>query len=454
MLVMKFGGTSVGSIDAIQRVAKIIKSRLERQPAVILSAMGKTTDKLVLLWEYAVEKDKKKTDELYEEIIQNHQKIIDELGIGQDKLFRSAFAKGVDELRQNVDRILASETFGLDLYDALISMGEFFSTNIMAAVLRLLDIDGMMVDAREIMVTDSNFSAAHPDFDASTTNVVKKIKPFMGKKVPIMQGFIGSDTTGRTTTFGRGGSDYSATLLGAMLGVDTVEIWSDVDGVLTADPSLVSEAQRIRNMSFHEAAELAYFGAKVIHPSTLLPAIERDISVIILNSMNLEFGGTVIQKHNPISKHEGRVKSIAYKEGLTVITVTSTRMLMAHGFMAKLFEIFDKYHTAVDLIATSEVSVSMTIDNAEHLEKIRPELEEFADVKVESGKAIVCCVGEYLKRTPGVAAQIFGILKDVKIYVISMGGSDINLSFVIDEKDLPQVINSLHESTVLQKAIQ
>ncbi len=452
MLVMKFGGTSVGSTDAIKHVAGIIKSRLDRQPAVILSAMGKTTDKLVKLWEYAVERDKKKTDELLEEIIWDHHKVIDELAIGQDKLFQSSFTKGIDELKQKVDRILESETFGLDLYDALISMGEFFSTNIMAAVLRAMDIDSIMVDAREVMITDSNYSAARPDFEASKANVVKKIQPLMGQKVPIMQGFIGSDTNGRTTTLGRGGSDYSATLLGAMLGVDTVEIWSDVDGVLTADPSLVPEAQRIRNMTFQEAAELAYFGARVIHPSTLLPAIERDISVIILNSKNLEFEGTIIQKHNPVSEHEGRVKSIAYKEGLTVITVTSTRMLMAHGFMAKLFEIFDKYNTAVDLIATSEVSVSMTVDNAEHLDKIRPELEEFADVEVESEKAIVCCVGEYLKRTPGVAAQIFGLLKDVKIYVISMGGSDINMSFVIDEKDLPRVINSLHEHTVLQKA--
>lgn len=447
MIVMKFGGTSVGSADAILRVCTIIKSRLAQQPIVVTSAVGGVTNKLVALTKHAGAGEREKADALIDQIITQHRDIIKKLDIADDPTFAPMFETGVDMLKTAVENVFQNGSLNDELYDSIISMGEFFTANMLPAVLRRQNIQSDFADSRKLLRTDSTFSAARPLLDESQKLVDDLLAPMaQNGSVPVIQGFIGSDENGRTTTLGRGGSDFSATLFGAMLGVDTVEIWSDVDGVLTADPSLVEEAHRIRHMSFREAAELAYFGAKVLHPATLLPAVENDITVVVLNSMNTDFPGTAISKISPAdSAHSGQVKSIAYKEGLTVITVSSSRMLMAHGFMAKLFAIFEKYQTAVDLISTSEVTVSLTVDNTKNLDKILVELENIAKVKVEVDKAIVCLVGEGLKRTKGIPGQIFGLLQDTHIYSISQGASEINLSFVIDESCLPKVITRLHD---------
>ena len=447
MIVMKFGGTSVGSAKAIRRVADIIKSRLDQQPAVVTSAMGGITDSLVSLAEEAGQGRRNEVDALLDGIIDKHRKVIADLDIVADVTFIEEFEKGIQQLKEVVEKIFVNGSLTLQYYDALISMGEYFMAHILSAFLTKKNIPGQMVDSRRLLRTDSTYSAARPHYQESKSNVLKYLLPVIQQgKIPVIQGFTGKSKKGKTTTLGRGGSDYSATLFGSMLGVDTVEIWSDVDGVLTADPSLVSDAHRIRHMSFHEAAELAYFGAKVLHPATLVPAIENDITVVVLNSMNPDFHGTAIANTSPVDLlHEGRVKSIAYKEELTVITVSSSRMLMAHGFMALLFSIFEKYETAVDLVSTSEVTVSLTIDNIQRLDLIVPELEKFATVNVEKYKAIVCLVGEGLKRTKGIPGRIFGLLQDTHIYSISQGASEINLSFVIDQDDLPKVITRLHD---------
>lgn len=446
MIVMKFGGTSVGSAEAIRRVSNIIKTRLQKKPIIVVSAVGGITDKLVKLAKIAGKGEKENVDILLAEIIEKHQQIIKDLLIDKDVKLNGIINKGISELKAAVENILKEKSLNNQFYDSVICMGEFFSVNILVAFLNSTGIVSKMADSRDILVTDSNFSAARPLFDLSKSKAIENILPLVQEDmVPVIQGFVGQTEKGQTTTLGRGGSDYSATLFGAMLGVDLVEIWSDVDGVLTADPSLVPDAHRIRYMSFQEAAELAYFGAKVIHPATLAPAVERNITVIVLNSMNPDFAGTAISAQRPVDiTNEGRVKSIAYKEGITVITVTSTRMLMAHGFMALLFAIFNKYETAVDLVSTSEVSVSMTIDNPIHLEKIISELQQFSQVKVENAKAIICLVGDALKRTPGIPGQIFSMLQDTHVYLISQGASEINLSFVIDQDQLPKVINRLH----------
>lgn len=447
MIVMKFGGTSVGSADAIERVAGIIKSRLQQNPVVVVSAVGGLTDKLVELTHAACAAKHAEVERLQHLFLDTHQQLIKELNLSNDSALLSAVEGGINMLDSAVSRLQQEGAYSAELYDSLVSTGEFLSANILSAVVRRNGIDSRMHDSRKLLITDSEFGAARPLLDESEKRVRQDLQPAALKYVPVLQGFVASDEKGRTTTLGRGGSDYSATLFAGMLGADTVEIWSDVDGVLTADPSLVNKAQRIRHMTFQEAAELAYFGAKVIHPSTLLPALEKNIRVIILNSMNPDFGGTIISnKGEDLGEEDGRVKSIAYKENLTVITVISTRMLMAHGFMASLFQVFETYRTAVDLVSTSEVSVSITIDNTEHLNDIVQELQHFSNVEIETGKAIVCCVGESLKGTPGMAAQILGLLENTKIYAISQGGSDINLSFVIDDAELPRVINRLHES--------
>ncbi|MBN1483029.1 lysine-sensitive aspartokinase 3 [candidate division KSB1 bacterium] len=447
MIILKFGGTSVGSAAAIRRVCEIIKSRLPKQPLVVTSAIGGITNKLVSLAKIAGAGEEEKSKRLTLEILTKHRAIIRELGIDADTQLIAAFETGVQMLNMAVDNIYNNGRLTDELYDAVISVGEFFTAHMLPAALRRMGLSSEMTDSRKLLLTDSSFSAAQPLFEASKKRTQDILAPIVSAGiVPVIQGFIGSDQDGRTTTLGRGGSDYSATLFGAMLGAPIVEIWSDVDGVLTADPSLVKEAHRIRHMTFKEAAELAYFGAKVLHPATLAPAIEHNMTVIVLNSMNPEFPGTAISKTSPVDPSlAGRVKSIAYKEGLTVITVMSSRMLMAHGFMARLFAIFEKYKTAVDLISTSEVTVSLTIDNATNLEQIISEVAEIASVKVEKAKAIVCLVGEGLKRTKGIPGQIFGLLQDTHIYSISQGASEINLSFVIDEADLPKVIIRLHD---------
>ncbi|MBN1998145.1 lysine-sensitive aspartokinase 3 [candidate division KSB1 bacterium] len=446
MVIMKFGGTSVGSVEAIKRVATIIESRKDKHPIVVVSAVGKVTDKLVDLARYAAKKQPAKVDEILDGIRILHQEMMENLGL-TEKGFDKVLTRTLETLQEICATLNRTGEIVKHLYDDLLSYGEYLSSNMLACYLDHYVMKAVMADARDILVTDSQFSKAQPMFDESAANAQKRLLPLVKEgKVPVVQGFVGRDTFGRTTTLGRGGSDYSATLIGAMLHADVVEIWSDVDGVLTADPSLVLEAKRIKRMTFQEAAELAYFGAKVLHPATLLPAVKRNIPVYVLNSMRPGDDGTLITSTSP-NRGNGDsciVKSIAYKENLTVVTVTSTRMLMAHGFLASIFEIFNKYQTAIDLVSTSEVSVSMTIDNTEKLHDIKRELGHFSQVDVATGRAIVCLVGERMKITAGMPGKIFKLLDNTNIYLISQGASDINISFVIDESDLPLVIKTLH----------
>src|SRR3990172_2121928 len=319
MIAMKFGGTSVGSAEAIKRVAKIIESRFERQPVVITSAVGGITDKLVALGKSAATGDDDLVKELVDFITNRHLEIIDQLRLTSGEL-RRIIDDTIDDIK-NLCRVISSQkNISKMLNDELSSKGEYLAAHILVEYLSQIKIPATFVDVREVLLTDSSFGSAKPLFDDSAKNAVEKILPIVKDGfVPVLQGFVGRDASARTTTLGRGGSDYSATLLGAMLGVDSVEIWSDVDGVLTADPSIVSEAKRIRSMTFKEAAELAYFGAKVLHPATLLPAVTRDIPVWVFNSMRPEYSGTKISRaNNNGQKGSCIVKSIAYKENLTV----------------------------------------------------------------------------------------------------------------------------------------
>jgi len=447
MIVMKFGGTSVADAKAIGRVSGIIKSRLERRPVVVVSAVGHITDHLVTLSEVAAMKNRGKVEASIAAILAKHKEIMEELGVSQTESLQKAVQEAEDHLKSVCATIMQAGEVAKYIMDELLSIGEFLSANIVSAHLQSIGIDSCMADAREIMVTNCQFGKAQPMFAKSADKAKQVLLPLAEKNiVPVTQGFVGRDSYGRTTTLGRGGSDYSATLIGAMLNAEKVEIWSDVDGVLTADPSLVPDAKRIRYMSFREAAELAYFGAKVLHPSTILPAVERGIPVYVLNSMRPEDCGTKIAESVSVNGGNGCiVKSIAYKENISVIAITSTRMLMAHGFMATIFDIFNRYQTSVDLVSTSEVSVSITVDNAEKLNEIKRELGRFAQVEVQHNKAIVCLVGEQMRKTPGMPARIFSAVQDVEIHLISQGASEINISFVIDESLLPQVVTRLHQ---------
>jgi aspartate kinase len=257
-----------------------------------------------------------------------------------------------------------------------------------------------------------------------------------------MGGYIGSTLSGVTTTLGRGGSDYSAAIAGAALNADEIQIWTDVDGMMTADPRIVPGAWKVKEISFDEASELAYFGAKVLHPLTVLPAVEKNIPVYILNSKKPGGTGTRITREATPCKN--LIKSIAGKRGITIVTVSSSRMLMAHGFLRALFEVFDRHHTSVDMVATSEVSVSLTLDNVSSLNAIVEELKQLGDVQVSPETVLICLVGNNLKYTPGVARRAFGSIADINILMVSHGASNINFSFLVDEKDANATIQNLH----------
>jgi aspartate kinase len=258
-----------------------------------------------------------------------------------------------------------------------------------------------------------------------------------------MGGFIGATEEGITTTLGRGGSDFSAAIAGAGIDAEEIQIWTDVDGMLTCDPRICDGGHRVKTISFAEAAELAYFGAKVLHPATVVPAIEKNIPVLILNSRRPEISGTRIVSETVHT--ENVAKSIACKRGITLLNIVSTRMLMAHGFLHRIFEIFDRHRTPVDMVATSEVSVSLTIDNPANLTAICDELAEFSSVTVETDQAIVCLVGENIRYTPGVASRVFSALESVNIRMISQGASLLNLSVVVADSDVKQAVADLHD---------
>jgi aspartate kinase len=447
MLVMKFGGTSVGSAEAIARAGQIVSSRLPQSPVVVVSAVGHVTDLLVDIGRHAARQDRIKAYDLILTLLKKHRTLLQELELHEVAELRVLLTQVEEQLKKLCEVILQAGHMARHISDELLSLGEFLSAHLFSRYLCSRSIHAMMVDSREVMITDSRFGQAQPQLEQSRPLAVKWIMPLLQRGVvPVLQGFVGRDGQGRTTTLGRGGSDWSATLLGAMLNAPAVEIWTDVDGVLTADPSLVTEARRIRVMTFQEAAELAYFGAKVLHPATLLPAVEKNIPVTVLNSKRPAESGTLIAPA-ALNMENRRcvVKSIAYKENIHIITVTSTRMLMAYGFLSSIFEVFNRYQTAVDLVTTSEVSVSITIDHADRLTEIKRDLNHFAQVEVQSGKAIICLVGEWMRQTAGMPGEIFALLHDVPVHLISQGASEINISFVIDEEQLPDVIHRLHD---------
>jgi aspartate kinase len=300
------------------------------------------------------------------------------------------------------------------------------------------------VDARCVVLTDARHKAATPLYPQTYARARDRILPLISQgKVPVLGGFIAATERGVTTTLGRGGSDFSAAIIGAGIGAEEIQIWTDVDGVMTCDPKLVPEARRVKTISFAEAAELAYFGAKVLHPSTLVPAIEKNIPVVVLNSRRPEIAGTrIVAEAVPCSNV---IKAISCKRGIYIVNMRSTRMLMAHGFLHRIFEIFSRAETAVDMLASSEVSVSLTIDDPARLTEICQELRDFSEVSVEKDQAIVCIVGDNLRDTPGVAARTFGALQGINIRMISQGASLLNLGFVVAARDAEKTVKLLHQ---------
>jgi aspartate kinase len=346
-------------------------------------------------------------------------------------------AKSISILGELTDRSL----------DTFASFGERLSTYLLYHQLMQDNIGSVLVNAQEIIITNNEFTRAVPLFG----EIDRRAKAILLPKVEaglvvVTQGFLGATTTGVPTTIGRGGSDYSAAIIGAALDVEEIQIWTDVDGIMTCDPSTIPEARLIKELSFREAAELAYFGARVLHPATILPAVQKNIPVRVLNSKRPGTEGSVIVR-DAKSSDAGVVKSIAFKEHITLISITSTRMLMMHGFLARVFEVFADYEKSVDVIATSEVSISLTVDSDMNLDAMFDELRLIADVDVTRNKAIFCVVGENLKGANGVISRVFSTLEHhaIAISMISLGASEINVTFVVDEEDILKTARVLHE---------
>ena len=426
---MKFGGTSLKDAPKIKSVAGIIRRFLDTKPVIVASAHHGVTEKLLGLVHRTVE---------FRDVERLHLKIARNLGLSH-KLTEGILA----ELRQFMGSVSNKPT--LKQTDKLMSFGERLSVRVIAAYLNKHNIRAQAFDAWDIgMITDSHFSQAQP-LPGSPALISKNLKPVIRKSiVPVVTGFIGRDAQGNITTLGRNGSDYTATIIAAALGASEVQLWSDSDGIMTSDPRVVPEAQPINNLSFNEASELAYYSRR-FHPSTLLPAIRKNIAISILNTYKPDAGGTVITAR-PIAAQSPSPRSIVYKKDIYLITITSPRMLMQYGFLQKIFGVFARHKVVIDMIATSEISVSVTIDRRHHLAKALKELGQFAQVKLEDRQALICVIGEDIRHLPGISGNIFGALRDAAIEakMISQGATRTNIAFITDNSSVKNAVRILH----------
>lgn len=421
--------------ERIRNVCSIIESRKEQNPVVVVSAVGGITD--LLIDTATLAKDGGDVTSAIADIKQRHKDILSELRL--DGKLVDGLLTEIEQVIGDIKARLVADTAVMDVVQ---SFGERLSSVIIAANLVQRGVVAKACVAWDYgMITTPAYGNAEP-IPSSFALMKEKIEAVEG--IPVITGFIGKDEKGAITTLGRGGSDYTAALYGAALDVSEIQIWTDVDGILSADPRVIPNAKRHTTVSFDEASELAFFGAKVLHPKTILPAVKQCIPVRVLNTFNPSCEGTVITREG--ARTLDIVKAISCKKDVSIVTIHSTRMLNAHGFLAKVFEVFACNKKSVDIVATSEVSVSMTVDSGESLADILAELNEIAETKVTNGKAIVCVVGEGMKHTKGLAGRIFSTLgkAGINIEVISQGGSEINISMVVDGRDAEKAVKALH----------
>ena len=443
MIVQTFGGTSVEDAPALERLARIVERAAGRRPIVVVSAMGDTTDVLVDALGHAVDGDAEAARETLEKLERDTEAVLDEFFDKEAPSVCREIAGNFEELRRMASAVAVLKSVPPASRDHFLAHGERISSVVAARAMRLRGVPAVAVDSRKVVITDDHFGKARPDPGEIQQRAAEFLAPLSARgEIPVVGGFIGSTPRGETTTLGRGGSDWSAALLGAATGAEFVEIWTDVGGMMTADPRVVPEARVIETISFEEASELAYFGARVLHPLTLAPAIEKGIPVRIRNSRDPDPPGTEIRRDAPSGP--SAVRSIASKAGIATVDIVTSRMLMATGFLKTLFDVFARHDTAVDMVTTSEVSVSVTVDDLSRLAHVRRDLEELADVEVSDGRAIVCLVGQDLKFKAGVAGRIFHAVEGINILMISQGASRRNVSFVVAEKDADTAVRALH----------
>ena len=448
MVVQKFGGTSVADPEAIHRLIQIVRTartRDGRGPAVVVSAMSKVTD--VLLGVAASAGDSRLDDALpkLEELRARHHATAQALAPKEaGGALGATIDAQIDDLIALARALSVLKEVSPRTLDVVAAAGELLSSRIIAAALTHAGVESEWVDARRAVITNDDHTRAVPlgeETDAALKATVLTV--IEAGRVPVLGGFVGATKDGHTTTLGRGGSDYSGALVGAGIGAREIQIWTDVDGMLTADPRVIASPRLVPQLSFAEAAELAYFGAKVLHPSTILPAVERNIPVRILNSRRPEGAGTLITADPAPTATP--LTALACKRDLTVVDITSSRMLMAYGFLRRVFEVFERYRTSVDVVTTSEVTVSVSIDDRRHLDAITTALSEFAQVSIEPGMALLCAVGDRLRNEPAIAARTVGVLEEVPLHMISQAASCRNITVILREADLQHAMERLHE---------
>ncbi len=450
IIVMKFGGTSVEDAAAIRRTTAIVAGRRRKglSPIVVVSAMAKVTDTLLAAAAASGRNAREEALKLSESLRTRHLNAAAELvtnsGDNGDRLnsLQLNIHHEFDALDDLLRGIAAVGELTARSSDNVVSFGERISSLLVTAAFAEQSIPSIHVDARRVILTDNHYGKAAPQEEAIEAALLEHVLPLVElRQVAVMGGFIGS-CNGITTTLGRGGSDYTGALVGGGLHAGAIEIWTDVDGIMTADPRIVPEALRVKTISFEEAAELAYFGAKVLHPATILPAVQKNIPVYVLNSRNAENDGTRITATPPPCGSP--FKSIAVKRKLTIIDIVASRMLLAHGFLKSIFDVFDNHQCAIDMVSTSDISVSLPVGSREALPAICTELRKIADVKYEGNKALVCLVGEDIRGQAGISGQVFSSISHINVRMISQGASEINMSFMINEEDVDEALRSLH----------
>lgn len=446
-VVMKFGGTSVADPEAINRLIGIVRQQKDRDrtpPVVVVSALAGVTDKLVAIARLAEDGEADTAAEQLTALLERHIAVATTVTSDSRAAVIAAVKKEFEELIGLVHALAVLREVSPRSHDAVVAVGEVASSRIVAAALADHRVPAAWVDARKVLVTDAEHGAAVPDMTGTEDRARDRFAAAVANgQVPVTGGFIGATSNGVTTTLGRGGSDYSAAIFGAALDVDEIQIWTDVDGMLTADPRIVPQPRVVPHLSFAEASELAYFGAKVLHPSTILPAVSKNIAVRILNSRRPDSPGTLITANG--GSGASQLTAIACKRDVTVIDITSTRMLMAHGFLRRLFEVFERLKTAVDVVTTSEVSVSVTVDDTRRLEAIVDNLRNFAEVNYEREMAIICAVGENLRSDPALFGRAVTALERIPLRLVSQAASRRNITFVLKNADVPHAMTRLHE---------
>ncbi len=460
MFVLKFGGTSVADQAAIVRLVEIVRATRQaaipnvhagsqqdpRGPVVVVSALGGATDGLLGLAAQAGAGDADGAREHVRVLLERHLQVA---GVISDRGLRSEVEEYLgaefEALAKVVSALAVLKEVSPRWSDAIAATGELASSRIVAAALESRGVAAAWVDARKVLVTTDEHTAAPPLMTETASRASSVLGPLLAVgRVPVMGGFVGATIDGVTTTLGRGGSDYSAAIVGAVLGASEIQIWTDVDGMLTADPRLVPGAKVVPQLSFAEASELAYFGAKVLHPATIQPAMAKNIPVRILNSRNVGARGTLITASRRAS---GRpLTAVASKRNVTVVDIASTRMLMAHGFLHRLFGVFEQHATSVDVVTTSEVSVSVTVDDVRRLPKILEDLRVFADVTSRGDLAVLCVVGEGIQGDALFVGHLLQALGPVPIRMLSQASERRNITVVIPDAELPGVLGRVHDA--------